>query len=142
MTVLNGNFVASPVTLVTTAETAAITVTPPPVDDVDQLGFSPKKIAVKGYVNVTAGAGTTGVQVRVKGGSGTGGTQLHGASPDLHTLAAGATASIPFGEIDEGPQFSSATGYTYTVTVTQVGATGNGTVNFGYIEIDPMIAGA
>lgn len=141
MTVLNENFITSPVTLTTTAETAAITVTSPPAGATAQAGFSPTKVMLQGYVNVTAGTGTTSVQIRVKTGSGTGGAQLHAATPDTHTLAAGASASIPFFEVDES-FFAGANGMTYTVTVQQVGASGNGTVNAGTIEIVPCIAGA
>lgn len=86
-------------------------------------------LCVSGILNVTAGTGTTAVVVRVREGRGIAGTLVGTAK--THTLAAGASASIPFCEYD------SAVGENqiYSVTIQQTGATGNGTVNGGAAQL-------
>lgn len=83
---------------------------------------------VHGVLNVTAGAGTTAVVVRVRQGSGTGGT-LVGVAQTV-TLAAASTASIYYAAPDPGTTASQ-----YTVTIQQTGGTGAGTVNLATISV-------
>lgn len=73
-----------------------------------------------GTINFLAGTAATAVTVRVKTSGGT----LVGTA-QLHTIAAGATANIPFTVVD---QTGSPTA-SYQVTLQQTAATGNGTVN-------------
>lgn len=115
------------VALVTTAETVAIVLPP------NAVGYgSPAGRLIKGFLNILAGTGTTGVQIRVRQGTTTAGALV--GSADLHTLAAAATASIPFAQVDTAA--AAPAGNQYCVTVQQVAATANGTVNDGNLEID------
>lgn len=95
-----------------------------PVQDVTPYGT----VIVSGNLNVTAGTGTTAVVVKVRQGSGTGGTQV-GPSFTV-TLAAGASTTIPV-EVEDT---ASVSGLQYTVTVTQTGGTAAGTVNYAYAK--------
>lgn len=124
------------VTLVTTAETAVASLSfggpsIPAPGNPGSTNLAPTLIA--GVVNVTAGAGTTAVVVRVRQGIGVTGTVV--GVLDTDTLAAAASESIAFEKYD-------ATGATsYTVTVQQTGATGNGTVNSASIDVDQNLSG-
>lgn len=140
METLNTN---SGVTLVTTAETAAVTSSPVSYNQPGGQG-----LGVHGYVNVTAGAGTTAIVVTVRKGAGTGGQTL--ASSDTDTLAAGGSESIYYEFVDTTPtptpagdvQGADVAGTNrYTVTVSQTGATGNGTINHASIGVRPVSAG-
>jgi hypothetical protein len=114
--------------LVTTAETAAATSSLVPEQNPSGQG-----VRISGVVNVTAGTATTAVQVRVRAGSGVTGTLIGNAL--THTLAAGASASIPFDALDTT---TVSAGLQYTVTVQQVAATGNGSVNQANISTTPV----
>lgn len=83
---------------------------------------------VSGTINFTAGTGTTAVVLRVRQGNTTSGTLI--APAQTITLAAAASANIPFEVEDLAP----VAGNTYCVTVQQTGATGNGTGNYTYIK--------
>lgn len=106
---------AAAIALVTTAETTILTTTAPDERIGPALG-----VVISGFVNVTAGTGTTAVVIKIRQGSGVAGTLLQSGT---HTLAAGASANIPIEYVDN-------TGTTpvpqYTVTVTQTAATANG----------------
>lgn len=118
---------ATAVTLVTTTETAALTI---PFSGgvarnpslANPLSGSVCKLKISGLVNVNVGAGTTSVQVRLRRGANTvTGTQVGNTIP----FPSGALASgIDFEFQDLTPGFAQA----YTVTVQQVGATANGSV--------------
>lgn len=114
-------------TLVTTAETVVGVATNLPTsgDDVAQNG-----VRISGVLNVTAGTGTTAVVVKVRRTNAVTGTQV-GTSLTV-TLAAAAVANIPFDVVDGPP----GTLDDYCVTVTQTGATGNGTVNVASITVE------
>lgn len=136
---------ASGVPLVTTAETAAVTSQPVGYGGPVGAGYG---LAVHGYVNVTAGTGTTAMSIAVRKGAGTGGQLL--ATADVDTLAAGSSESIPYEFIDSNPIVTPAGTVTgadvaganlYTVTVAQVGATGNGTINHASIGVRPIAIG-
>lgn len=105
-------------------------------------------LEVSGYVNITAGTGTTAVVVRIRRGNGLGGVVV-GIS-NTHTLAAGATASIPIHAQDAVPITTpvvtptgadSAPENQYTLTVAQTGGTGAGTVNYATLSIEPVGTG-
>lgn len=105
-------------------------------------------LEVSGYVNITAGTGTTAVVIRIRRGNGLGGVVV-GIS-NTHTLAAGATASIPILAQDAVPITTpavtptgadSAPANQYTLTVAQTGGTGAGTVNYATLSIEPVGTG-
>ena len=123
-------FSTGAVTLTTTTETVAALSTSLPTsgDDVSING-----VRISGVVNVTAGTAATGVVIKVRRTNAITGTQVGGAgASQTHTLAAGATANIPY-DMADGPP---GTLEDYCVTVTQVAATGNGTVNSGSITVE------
>jgi hypothetical protein len=121
--------VTGSVTLVTTAETAAVTT---PVLPVTPPGGG-QGLVIRGNLNVTTGASTTAIVIKVRQGSGTGGTQI--GNTQTVTAAAAASYDLAFEVIDSSPVPSSQ----YTVTVTQTAATGNGAVNQSEIETDLVI---
>lgn len=100
-------------------------------------------LIVRGVMNITAGAGTTAVVVRVRKGSGTGGALVGVAM--THTLAAAASANIPYEVLDPAPIVNplatpsgvqSTPANLYTVTVQQTGGTGAGTVNYATLGME------
>ena len=113
----------------TNAETAVFTT---PVLPSQGQGLA--AVSISGYVNITAGTGTTAVVVRVRQGSGVTGT-IVSALAASDSLAAGAVESIPFGVTDTSTYLESGTGGQYTITVQQTGGTGNGTTNAIDIEV-------
>lgn len=123
--------VTAATTLVTTAETQAATSASVPEN---QAGAAAQGLVVRGVLNILAGTGTTAVQVRVRAGNNT----LTGAQigPTMtHTLAAAATAQVPFEVVDTTLVQAGAQ---YTVTVQQVGASANGTVNLATVGSEPV----
>lgn len=93
---------------------------PGPIGIGGQGGVS--KNLVTGSMNVTAGAGTTAVVIRCRQNT------VVGAQVGLSktvTLAAAATAEIPFNFVD----LAAAVSQTYVISVQQTGGTGAGTVN-------------
>lgn len=119
--------VTSAVTLTTTTEAVAVTSDIVPLSPIGGEGY-----IIKGVVNVTTGTAATAVTIRVRQGTGITGTVVGNAL--THTLAAGATASIPFSVQDFSAALTPPTAQ-YSVTVQQVAATANGTVNQGTIEV-------
>jgi hypothetical protein len=128
----NSQVAVSNVPTNTSAETLIATSSPVSVNNPGGQGND-----VYGVVNVTAGASTTAIVVRVRssaGGVGLAGTNLGPAAGFTHTLAAGASASIPFEVNDPSNQ---AVGVQYTVSVAQTGGTVAGTVNYACIGVNP-----
>lgn len=130
MSGIGTRYANSGVNLVTTAETAAVTVPFSPGVALNKSLASPAGVTnppdyvLQGTVNVTAGAGTTSIQIRCRQGNNTiTGPQV--GTTRNETLAAGATQDFAFNFGDAG----GLSGQPYTITVQQVGATGNGTVN-------------
>lgn len=112
------------------AETAAIS-GPPPFDisGVPSGDFS----RIHGVLNLTAGAGTTAVVIKLRRGANTTtGTQV--GTSLTYTLAAAASADIAYDFEDTGQQFLAGQ---YTVTLTQTGGTANGTLNAGTMVFEP-----
>lgn len=128
--------VTSTTTLTTTAETAAAT---SPAVTVNAPGG--QGIQIQGTVSGATGAGVTSVQVRVRAGSGTGGAVIGAVMQEAQ--AASSFYSMAFSVLDTSVGVPSApTGQAqYTVTVQQVGATGNGTVTLANIGAEAANAG-
>jgi hypothetical protein len=86
-------------------------------------------VKISGVVNITAGTSTTAVVLKVRQGAGITGTQV-GVNM-THTLAAGASASIPY-EVED-TTVTNVQGQQYSVTATQTGGAANGTANIATI---------
>lgn len=82
-------------------------------------------VDISGVANVVAGTGTTAMVVKCHRGATTGGPQV-GNSQSV-TLAAAASANIPFEFIDTTVSVANSPGV-YCITFTQTGGTGAGTV--------------
>ena len=123
------------VTLTTTTETAAIT-------SASEVINSPGAgVLIRGTVTGATGAGVTSCQVRVRIGANTTSGTLVGA---VLQEAQGASSfySMDFSVLDTSKGTAAAPGGTavYTVTVQQVGATGNGTVTLANVSVQPVNA--
>jgi hypothetical protein len=112
----------------TAAETAIAT--SPADPDFNSTGASTGNL-VTGVLNILAGTSTTAIVVRVRQGSGVAGALVGVAT--THTLAAAASASIPFSALDLAANASGL----YTVTVAQTAGTVAGTVNQAVITAQP-----
>lgn len=121
--------VASNTTLVTTAEAVAATSA---AKDIENPGGQGTRIS--GIVNVTTGAATTAVVVRVREDSLTGNVIGEALT---HTIGAAVSATIPFDALDTSLTDDNKV---YVVTVTQTAATGNGTVNHAVINVEPAVS--
>lgn len=111
-------------TLVTTAETVVATLVMPVINEPGGQG-----VFILGAADVTPGAGSTGLNLRVRIGGLTG-TQI---GPTVGVSAGG---NGVIGVID--PQTSYPAGVTYVLTAQQVAATGNGTVLATFINSTPI----
>lgn len=85
-----------------------------------------RDVVIDGFLNFTAGAGTTAIIVRIRRGSLTG--TLVGVA-QTHVMAAGSVASIAFAA-DDLPPSNPPVGGSYAITVQQTGGTGAGTANY------------
>jgi len=106
------------VTLVTTAETTIISTNFLPIP------LELAKFLVSGSVLMTSGTGVTGVQIRVRRNINGENVVLGGAVATI-PLAASTTGNFGFDFTDSVPDGRSCQ---YSLTVQQVGATGNGSV--------------
>lgn len=109
--------VTADVTLVTTAETVVATLT----------GVStPRRcnVTLEGWLQITLGASTTAVTLRVRRGVDATGALVGEANPVQISSAAGSTEDHYVKVQDPGVDLSNAT---YVLTATQTAATGNGT---------------
>lgn len=111
-------------TLVTTAETVVATLVMPAINEPGGQG-----IFIQGAADVTAGTGSTGLNLRCRIGS-VSGTQV---GP---TWTPSATGNGMLGVIDT--QTSYPNGVTYVLTLQQVAATGNGTVLAVFLDATPI----
>jgi hypothetical protein len=118
--------------LVTTAETAVLTFTTAPEQQPTGQGLY---IDVNAVVNT--GAAATAVQVRIRQGAGTAGALVGVVA---QTQVAASTANEIAGCAAVDPQTSYPAGNTYTVTVQQVAATGNGTMAQVTASVAPVTA--
>lgn len=92
-----------------------------------------RPVIIEANLNVTPGAGTTAVVIKCRQGNGTGGAQV-GASLTA-TLAAAASGQLHCKFRDSSGVPFALTGTQYTITITQTGGTGAGTVNTVDIEV-------
>ena len=116
---------ATAVNVPTTTETVVVT-----SDDVPLTMSGGEGVSVRGVVNMLAGTATTAVVLRVRQNTLTG--TLVGVAQTF-TLAAGATASIPYSVLDTTASTTPVS--QYVVTMQQTAATGNGTANIATAEI-------
>lgn len=117
--------VVTAVTVTGTTETTLVTSSP----GVNQAQPSYEGMKISGVVNVTPGTSTTAVVIRVRQGSGTGGSLVGVAQ--THTLAAGNSANIAYEVLDTAG--NSGAGLLWTVTCQQTAAAANGTANIATI---------
>lgn len=127
MTLLTAHL-APATTITTTTETLAANIAPmaiiPPV--------TAQGLVIRGVVVVTTGTGVTGLTVKLRAGN----NNTTTAQVDVsETAPAGASApfEVPF-EFSDATIQDLATGY--SITVTQAGATGNGTVTAVDYDVD------
>lgn len=126
-------FVTSAATNVpTTTETAVLTITIPPEQNPTGQG-----VYLDANVIITTGAAATAVQCRIRQGNGVGGAVVGAMS---QTQVAAATANEQASVVALDPTLSYPAGNTYTLTVQQVAATGNGTMVQASITTQPVTA--
>lgn len=106
-------------TLVTTAETAVLTMT-----GISTRGPS-DQVGIEGQVQITPGTAATGARIRVRRGNGLTGAVV-GSIQDIPVTAA-VLNSAPFSVVDTPGEVA---GQAYTVTVVQTAATANGSVTY------------
>jgi hypothetical protein len=127
-TIADGGF---PITLVTTTETVVARSTMYGVNSPGGQG-----ICISGVVNVTGGTGNTNMLLRVRqpdiNGSVVG---SNGAQND--SMGAGTIRSLAYEVLDTNDPVGVVT---YVVTLQQVAATGNGTVNRASISLEAATA--
>lgn len=119
-----GNYVTADTSIVTTAETAAIT----------SDGFTPptdgSKLIISGVINITTGASVTGAVIRVRRGVGVAGALVGETEP--HNIGAAVTDDVSY-QVTDSP--GAVAGQQYTATVVQTAATGNGIINNASINV-------
>jgi hypothetical protein len=126
-------FVSSAATsLVTTAETAVLTFTTAPENQPTGQG-----LYIDANCIVTTGAAATALQVRVRQGAGTAGA-IVGVVAQSQCAASTADELASCAALD--PTTNYPAGNTYTVTVQQVAATGNGTMAQVTASVAPVTA--
>ena len=129
-----GSATSAPATsIVTTAETLAVNI---PVTPLSLPGASPQQVIIRGGVVVTTGASTTQLSVKLRAGQSNTTTAQVG-NTETEVAAAAATLYIPFEFVDT--TVGNLTGLGYSITVSQVAATGNGTIVQVVYEIDYTI---
>lgn len=89
-------------------------------------------ISISGTINLTPGTSATAATVRIRQGSGIGGTQISAAP--VHTVAATSPQSISFGATD-ATGYLGAPGGQYTVTVQMTGGAATTTINMLDLEV-------
>lgn len=108
----------------TTTETLAVNV---PSTPLALPGGSPVNVIIRGQVTVTTGAAATAVQVKLRVGPNNTTTSQVAQTEQVQVAAATANEEIPFHFTDVAVANLVLNGG-YSITVTQVAATGNGTV--------------
>lgn len=118
-------------------------------DNVNYLqGAGGEGLEINGVVNITPGATTTAVVLRVRRGVGTGGA-IVGSSPSF-PVTAGTQSTLTYDIMDAAPPVTpiiTPTGADspptaqYTVTVQQTGGTAAGTVSYATGGIQPITTG-
>jgi len=118
------NYVTADTSVVTTAETTAV------VSDPITPATDGAEISIGGHINITTGAGTTSVVIRVRRGNGVSGTLVGETEPI--NLGAAVTDNAHFAVTDSP---GAVAGQQYTASVVQTAASGNGTINNASITI-------
>lgn len=121
----------APTSLTTTSETAVLTYTIPPYSEPSGQG-----VYMDANVVITSGSATTNVIVRFRLGSGTGGAVV-GQPCESAVTASTANQFAGAVVLDQTPAYPQ--GQTYTVTVQQVAATGNATMQQVTVSASPVI---
>jgi hypothetical protein len=116
---------AAPIAIPTTTETLVLT-----SNDVTTPNPNGKAV-VRATVEMTVGAGTTGITLTVYSGSQLGGRIVGQKIPDAGDFTPGNNATFQCEFIDP---FSNTSDVQYCVSVTQTGATGNGNVLSALID--------
>lgn len=120
----------APTSLPTTTETAVLTFTIPPFDEPSGQGI---------YFDINCimatGAAATNATVRLRYGTGVTGTEV-GFPQQTAVTAAGNNQGANTGCLDQTNSYPQ--GQTYTVTVQQVAATGNGTMQQVTASVAPV----
>ena len=117
----------------TTTETAVATVGPLNVN----MPATEQGILVEATFNFTAGTAATSLTVRIRAGSGITGTVL---ITHTITVVAGTTYSVSVNALDATFSGAGLSVATYTVSVQQTAATGNGTVNQATLSAEACTA--
>lgn len=115
--------VAAAVAITTTTEKVAATTTPISTDGTNQT------VNIDASGEVTTGTGTTSIQIRVRRGTGITGTQV-GTTQNITTTAG---SLYPF-SVQQGDTPGEVAAQQYVVTVQQVGASANGTIDQAAIQ--------
>jgi hypothetical protein len=121
------NFSTTNVTVTTTTETAIIST------GALTLPVGTAKIVIRAWAQLTSGAGTTAVTARIRRGSTTAGALVGEANSEAIKTAAGSTEPFFIMVTDDRANEASVE---YVLTLTQTGATANGTVLQAFIEAE------
>lgn len=89
------------------------------------------KAVIRGWVDLTVGAGTTGITIAVYAGAAIGGRLVGTKNPEAGDFTAGNTATF---EVEFVDPFSNVSGVQYCISVQQTGATGDGSVLAALID--------
>jgi hypothetical protein len=122
----------APTPLVTIAETVVFTFTSPPIDQPTGQGA-----LLVAYVSVLTGAAAASLTVRIRLGSTTAGA-LVGQPYTIPCAAAAANQGAFAAALDSTSSYPA--GQTYSVTVQQGAATGNGTMESVIMDYAPVSA--
>jgi hypothetical protein len=115
--------------MVTTAETLAA------YSGRVEIPYQTIRAIIKGWLQAGWATGTTGVILRLRRGNGITGAVIAGGNTEPATAATASDLTIKWAE-----QLLNAEYADYSLTVQQVGATANGTINLSAIEVE-MING-
>jgi len=89
------------------------------------------KAVVRAWLQLTVGAGTTGITLTMYSGNAIGGRVVGTRTPDAGDFTAGSTSQF---EAEFTDPFDNTSGVQYCVSVTQTGATGDGSVVAALID--------
>lgn len=117
--------------IVTTAETLAANIPPSPLAE---PSGSPQTVIIRGGVKVATGSGVGALIVTLRVGQNNTATAAVGAAC-RSGAGASATGYAPFTFIDPAGLVNLVNSG-YSITITQIGATGNGTVSEVVYEVD------
>jgi hypothetical protein len=132
MSSIGGAMTAPATSLVTTAETLAANIPVPPL----QAPAGALGVSIRGNVVITPGASTTSFLIKLRAGLNNTTTAQIGIAEGVTCVAAAANSSASFHFIDVNlPDAQSG----WSLTVTQLAATGNGTITQVSYEVDVIL---